>query len=279
MEDQKPLLLYHANCPDGFGATLPFHLKYGDSIEYVAVTHKQKPFHGLSQKMFKDRIVWMIDISFVRKDTLRIKKLAKEFINIDHHLGNQQKLGDLEYCHFDMNHSGAVLSWKYCFPEQPVPKLLQYIEDRDINNWNLPYAKELLSSIDAHEKTFDIWEALMRRLEDPVGFSELLEEGAVIYHYNHTLMEIIKKGIYYTDIKGYRVPIINTPFFRNEILTELTREHPFAAGYHYDGESFIFSLRSTDKGVNTLEIASQFPGGGGHRNASGFSVKSLDDLK
>lgn len=279
MIEPKPLLLYHANCPDGFGARLAFYLKYGDTIDYLAVAHKDKPFHGLPISLFKNRIVWMVDISFVRKDTLKIKKVAKEFINIDHHLGNKEKLDDLNYCYFDLNHSGAVLAWQFCFPGLSVPKLLQYVEDRDINHWNLPYAKELLSSIDAHEKTVEVWKPLMERLEDPVGFSELLEEGAVIYHYNHTLMEIIKRGIYYTDIKGYRVPIINTPFFRNEILSELASNHPFSAGYHYDGENFIFSLRSTDRGVNVLEIASQFPGGGGHRNASGFSVKSLDDLK
>lgn len=279
MEEIKPLLLYHANCPDGFGAALPFYLKYGDSIEYLPVAHKQKPFHGLPQKIFKNRIIWMIDISFSRKDTLKIKKLAKEFINIDHHLGNKQKLEDLDYCHFDMNHSGAVLSWKYCFPDKPIPKLLLYIEDRDIFTWNLPYAHELLSSIDAHEKTFEIWESLMKRLEDPVGFSELLEEGAVIYHYNQTLMNIIKRNVYYAEIKGYTVPIINTPFFRTEILAELTKGQPFAAAYHYDGERFIFSLRSTNEGLNTLEITDHFPGGGGHRNASGFSVKSLDELK
>lgn len=279
MEEKKPLLLYHGNCPDGFGATIPFHIKYGDTIEYMAVNHKQKPFHGISPKIFKDRIVWMVDISFERKDTLKIRKLTKEFTNIDHHLGNQDKLGDLDCCHFNMNHSGAVLSWQFCFPERPIPKLLLYIEDRDINNWHLPYAKELLSSVDAHEKTFPVWENLMKRLEDPVGFSELLEEGAVIYHYNQTLMDNIKKNVYYTDIKGHRVPIINTPFFRTEIVSELAQNAPFAAGYHYDGENFIFSLRSTDHGVNTLEIANQFTGGGGHRNASGFSVKSLDELK
>ncbi|WP_224794071.1 DHHA1 domain-containing protein [Pseudomonas fluorescens] len=33
----------------------------------------------------------------------------------------------------------------------------------------------------------------------------------------------------------------------------------------------MFSLRSTDEGMDVSEVASQY-GGGGHRNASGFRV-------
>ena len=47
----------------------------------------------------------------------------------------------------------------------------------------------------------------------------------------------------------------------------------------------IFSLRSTEDGLDVSEIASKF-GGGGHKHAAGFSVpleealtKPLDDLK
>ena len=35
----KPLVLYHANCADGFGAAFAAWLKLGDEAEYVACSY------------------------------------------------------------------------------------------------------------------------------------------------------------------------------------------------------------------------------------------------
>ena len=40
---------------------------------------------------------------------------------------------------------------------------------------------------------------------------------------------------------------------------------------------FIFSLRSGESGVDVSSVAKKF-GGGGHKNAAGFSVSSLEEL-
>lgn len=276
----KPILFYHGDCPDGFGAALAFWIKYHETIEYIPVFHKKEPFKGIDPVLFHDRQVWMVDIALEREDLISAHRLAKEFIVLDHHLSNQKHLADLSFCHFDMHHSGAVLAWQYLFPDRQVPKILQYIEDRDIHTWKLPYAQELLTAVDAEERTLKVWQHLSERIEEPTGFAELLEQGAIILRYNKTLIEIIKREAYVAEIKGHRVPMINTPFFRSEIVNDLSKGELFAAGYHYDGENFIFSLRSEDDGgINVEEIAEMFPGGGGHFHAAGFSVKSLDELK
>lgn len=276
----KPIVFYHGNCPDGFGAALAFWLKYGETIEYVPVYHGPKPFKGIDPSLFFNRQIWMVDIALEREDSIQAHKMAKDFVVLDHHLTNKEHLEDLSFCYFDMNHSGAVLAWQYLFPTEPVPKLLQYIEDRDLDTWKLPYAKELLTAVDAHNHSLKEWAELCDKIEHPSGFTKMLEEGSVMLQYNEVLMDIIKRNSYIAEIKGYFVPMINTPFFRSEVVTLLAKGTLFAAGYHYDGERFIFSLRSEKgSGLNVAEIAEKFPGGGGHRNASGFSVKSLDELK
>lgn len=274
----KPVLLYHGGCPDGFGAALAFWMKHGQEMEYVPVYHKKEPYKGLSEHLLRDREVIMVDIAFDREDTLNVKKIAKKFTVLDHHVSNQKSLSDLDYCHFNMKRSGAVLAWQDCFPDQPAPKLLQYVEDRDLNNCALPYYQEILTAVDAHDRTFEEWLKLSQKMEDPLGFARLLEEGADMLRYNKVLMKIVKEGAYYGEVKGHRVPMINTSFFKSEILNELAEDELFSAGYHFDGENFIFSLRSTDRGLDVSEISALF-NGGGHRNAAGFSVKSLDDVK
>ncbi len=279
---KKPLLIYHDHCPDGFGAAYSFWKKYNQDIEYLPLNHTADPFKGLSKKIFKNRQVWMLDISLEREDAIEAHSLAKSFLILDHHISAQKSLSDLDFAKFDMSHSGAVLAWEYCFPDEEVPKLLQYIEDRDLkgpNDCHLPYARELLTAIDSYPKDFEVWEKLNNLIETPEGFSKLIVEGSAILRYNKVLINSLMENTYRTKIKGYDVPVLNTPFFRSEMLASLAQNEPFAAGYHFDGKYFIFSLRSTDEGVDVSEIAKQFPGGGGHKKAAGFSVKKLDKLK
>ena len=53
----------------------------------------------------------------------------------------------------------------------------------------------------------------------------------------------------------------------------LGKGEPFAATFFYDGEGYVFSLRSDDNGLDVSEIAKQY-GGGGHKHAAGFKLKS-----
>lgn len=275
----KPIMFYHGDCPDGFGAAFAFYLRYGNFIEYEPVIHKQEPFKGIPPELFHQRHIWMIDFSLEREDLLIAANLAESLQVIDHHISNEEMLKDLDFCYFDQNHSGAVLAWKYCFPDVQVPILLSYIEDRDLWKKKLPFHAEILSAIDSHKKTFESWIDLKNKLETPEGFSSLIKDGEAILKNNEFLKEFIKKQVYYGKIKGFEVPIVNTPFFRSEILHDLAKNYPFAAAYHFDGENFIFSLRSEKNGLNVSEISKQFPGGGGHKNAAGFSISNLELLK
>jgi oligoribonuclease NrnB/cAMP/cGMP phosphodiesterase (DHH superfamily) len=281
---QKPILIYHGGCPDGFGAALAFYKKFEDSIEYCPRYHSTERFFGLEEKDLVGRVIYMADIAFRREDLIFLMEHAAEIIVIDHHVSAQKESGDLKCCHFNMEHSGAVLAWKFCHPEFEVPKLLKYVEDRDLHGpqgCTLPYAQELLLAIDSYDKTFEIWNRLIDRLDDPNEVADLLREGNAILRYNEVLKKRLKESVYTTKIQGYDVPIINTPFFRSEILGELAIDKPFSAGYHFNGEDFIFSLRSdpdNPRSIDVSEVAGVFPGGGGHENASGFSIKNLKDL-
>ena len=276
MESQKPILFYHANCPDGFGAAWAFHKKYGDKIEYHPVSHnKDLPFFGLDPAIFKGRSIWMADISLSKEECQHIHSVAKEFQIIDHHLSAQDELKDLTYCQVDLSHSGAILAWQYCFPQNPPPLILSYVEDRDIWKWKMAHSQEVLAYIDSFDRDFPTWYNLERELES--NLPSVIKEGGAILRYNKNLRNILMKNQYMTYISGYLVPIINVSFFKSEILNDLSKDYPFAAGYHYDGKNYIFSLRSRKEGVNVAEIAERF-GGGGHFHAAGFSVSSLSQI-
>jgi uncharacterized protein len=74
------------------------------------------------------------------------------------------------------------------------------------------------------------------------------------------------------QIGGYNVPIANLPsVFTSDAGHELAQGEAFGGCYWDTPRGRVFSLRSTDSGIDVSEIAKLY-GGGGHRNASGFRV-------
>jgi oligoribonuclease NrnB/cAMP/cGMP phosphodiesterase (DHH superfamily) len=270
---KKNVLLYHANCPDGFGAAYSFWKKFGDDMEYIPVKHGQPPPEGLSGKN-----VYIADFAYKRDILLELNEKTYSLSVIDHHISAERDLKDLDFCSFDMSHSGAYLSWVYNFPEQPVPKLIKYIEDRDLWIWKMPHAEEVLSAIDSYDRTFEWWDYIDSLIETQEGFDRFLNEGEAILRYKKKLVYSISENRYDINISGDSIPVVNTPFFQSEVAGSLSEDNKYAAAYYFDGKEFIFSLRSSDDDIDVSEIAKTF-GGGGHKKAAGFSTKSIDLLE
>jgi len=270
----KIMVLYHANCPDGFGAAWSFQRKFGSKAEYVPVVH------GKERPDVKGRDVFIVDFCYDRTTMLELEQEAKSLVVLDHHKSAQEMCGDLDFCHFDMNHSGAYLAWTYLFQEDSVPLLIQYVEDRDLWKWNLPNTEEILSAVDSFEKTFENWDMLHSYLDgvDSVRWKRVKNMGEGILQYKRNLIKSLLENAYTTNILGNEVPIVNAPFFQAEMASALADGQSFAAAYYFDGEGYRFSLRSSEDGEDVSKIASVF-GGGGHKNASGFKIINLLTLK
>lgn len=267
----KVTVLYHANCPDGFGSAYAFWKKFGDRATYIPVFHNQPP-----PEIDADHL-YIADFSYDRETLLKLKDQVKKLVVIDHHITAQNELSDLDFCVFDMEHSGAVLSWKRMHKTEP-PLILQYIEDRDLWNWRMPHAKEILSVIDSYPQAFMEWDELSGMLDIEEEFDKLRLSGEAILRHKRYMMNRVVQFKHTINIDGYNVPVVNTPFFQSEIGSLFAETDPFAAAYFFDGEKYVFSLRSSEGGIDVSEIAKRF-GGGGHKSASGFSVKNLEDVR
>ena len=81
-------------------------------------------------------------------------------------------------------------------------------------------------------------------------------------------------------IAGHTVPICNCSYtFGSDVADVLSEGYPFAAYFFVNSAQMLkVGLRSKkDGGADVAKISEEY-GGGGHKNASGFYVKSLDDL-
>lgn len=271
----RGLCIYHANCADGFAAATVVHSLYGDSIEFVAANYGDEPPDCTG------KYVVITDFSFKRDVMKRIIEQAEFVEVIDHHESAQRELEGLEAEYqdkckvtFDMNRSGAGLTWDICYPGRKRPLLIDTVEDRDLWRFKLPNTKEITAALFSYEMDFVLWGKFLAE-DDTV--SSLAAEGRALLRKHRKDVESLAKNAFMMKIGEYEVPTVNANhIFASDLGNLLCVGHPFAAVFtiveNEAGMEMRVSLRS-DKttGINVAEIAEK-AGGGGHRNAARFSV-------
>jgi oligoribonuclease NrnB/cAMP/cGMP phosphodiesterase (DHH superfamily) len=198
-----------------------------------------------------------------------------EPITWDRHMRNAVQ-DDMENAHntiyllFDMDRSGAGIAWDVLCGGQR-PRLIDYVEDRDLWRFNLPGSREVHAACGSYPLTLEDRARLMER-----EVSDLMEEGFAILRYHDKMVEGAVKHAGRLNIGGHDVPAIACPVIEiaSDLGNKLAEGNPFAAVYvdRPDGSRY-FQLRSTPAGLDVGEIA-QSLGGGGHRNAAGFTLKA-----
>src|ERR1700685_2580125 len=116
----KSLCIYHGNCADGFGSAWVVRKALGDVDFFPGVYMTPPPDVA-------GREVVMVDFSYKRPALLEMAKTAETILVIDHHKTAAEDLASLPVPNidavFDMEHSGAMLTWAHYFPDQEPPQL------------------------------------------------------------------------------------------------------------------------------------------------------------
>ncbi|NJM21203.1 MAG: hypothetical protein HC907_22055 [Richelia sp. SM1_7_0] len=143
--NDSTIVIYHKKsdifyCPDGIASAYIAKRFLKPDVMFAGTYYNDKE---ILEQIGKNNHIYMVDYSMKQKalDTL----LENNFVYvIDHH---KTSINDLSIVkspllskYFDINHSGAYLTWEY-FSKDPVPALIKYIEDGDLYSFNLPEAK------------------------------------------------------------------------------------------------------------------------------------------
>jgi len=265
-------VIYHADCSDGFGAAWSAWKRLGNRAEYHACKHGQPP------PDVRGKTVAILDFSFSNAVTKRMIEEAEGLIVIDHHRTAMIELHDISNTHFDMNHSGARLAWDFFHPGHPPPKLISYIEDRDLWKWELPYSKEFSAAFDMVPFTYEDFE----KFEDDSVFDDAVKRGSYILAYSKTVVKKICEKASRRKLAGHDVLVVNATHWMSEIGARLSPDCDVALIWYYDhnGRLNKVSLRSFHDHIDASELAKRF-GGGGHKKAAGFSLpadRHIDSL-
>lgn len=264
------LIIYHGNCPDGWCAAFVAQKKYKNAV-LMPMLHGYVPaLDDISGKS-----VLVLDFSWPRETTEWVKAVTSSLLIIDHHKTADAALTGLSYAIFDMNRSGAGLTWDTLNPGQARPWYVNYVEDVDLWNNKLPRTKEISAYLKSLDYTVAAWSAL-----DAAVFGDAVNTGRILrMEVDHYVKAMVAMARYDGHIDGHSVGITNAPYLNiSELCHAMLASCDIALGWFVRGDGMTqFSLRSAGE-LDVSAIAKRY-GGGGHKNAAGFQLPLAEARK
>ncbi len=300
----RPLVIYHDKCMDGFGAAFAAYLKLGDDAEYLPLSYGECWEEGDEAVVDSEvlgRDVYILDFSFCRSIMEQVFHSAGRVVWLDHHktafemwCGGYVKgdcfvddyfSGGRNLIILNDNKSGALLAWEFFHPHTEVPMLIRLIDDRDRWQFKLEGSRELHAAMMSMKSWgFEQWKGIWILPDhhgDPAWCESptdtLIQEGSSILRAQQANVSRMAQSARSCTItiedKVYRGLVVNANLHYSELGGELAiNSGTYGLVWHLpeDGEDVKCSLRSRGD-YDVSAIAKHF-GGGGHRNAAGFSV-------
>lgn len=293
---RNALVLYHANCLDGFAAAWVAHHAFeqtGEPPPEFRAMHYGDPI-PTDEELFA-ACVYVLDFSFPPVSMARIAMMSRRLVWLDHHKTAGEYLPEFQHrtrrlgeedihVNIDQTHSGAVLTWRHFFGERaPVPDILLHVEDRDLWQFKLIDTREICAALYSYPfdpSEFDLWTFLA---QDCIVDDLRTEGRAILRQHDKYVGQVIaasQPSDAFITLGNFTGPAINAPgFLASDVGHNLLKmmddgklpAGDFAATYFDTPTHRIYSLRSDDSRADVSAIAKLY-GGGGHRNAAGFKA-------
>lgn len=285
----KRIVIYHANCSDGLGAAYAAWKKFGDEdTEYIPCSYgthwstliPDEVIPNLSEIDF-----YIVDFSFPREQIRGMCEQVKSVTIYDHHDTARQ---DLEFMQgseianleivFDMDRSGAGITWDELHGEDTRNDVINYIEDRDL--WNFEYGnntKAFQLYLKAEKPGF---EKLAELVQYPMLVQKIIEHNLPLVEYQEAMVAEVAREILNVAIPALNcgVSFVNAPYHMASDLGD----HIGKMDAWCDSDMIVciwrfspvhnnisISLRTKSDTLHCGEICRDHFNGGGHQKAAG----------
>lgn len=283
------VIFYHGgDCLDGLLSAFTI---WSDT-EGKSILYPMQP--GQTPPEVTGKIVYILDICFSKEITFKMISQAKALLVIDHHESSAEVMTVLPEANkiWSKQESACVLTWKYLYPNIPIPEIYKYVQAYDL--WkkdSLPnvdaFILGLSKAVNGENNRPNI--ALLKKYMVQTEVTNLIEEGLKGLEYQNFYLAKILSHVNFFPVrlpahdglaeKIIVVGYVNSAFLISALSEKCFETYPFVdlfVCYWIDGatQQTQICLRSTDERTDALWIAQQF-GGGGHRNSSSFRVNNL----
>jgi oligoribonuclease NrnB/cAMP/cGMP phosphodiesterase (DHH superfamily) len=283
----KPLIIYHKNCADGFGAAFAAWKCLGDDAEYIPVQYGDiKTAYDIeSLWQIKGRRVHILDFSLPLEVMNYVFSTAEHTTWLDHHKTAFEMYGrdpaitwyerdSKKFIMLDSDRSGTMLAWIHYADSlgiaESVPKIVNHIQDYDLWRFTLAETRAFNKALWSQAPwTFDQWDTISNftqaEWQDFVAMGEALLRDHILRVEKHSE----KSRVCLIDGK-YGLAVNAPAYVASDVGHELaTKSGTFGLTYTLDENLGVAcSLRSI--GDFDVSALAKTLGGGGHRTASGF---------
>lgn len=294
----KTLILYHADCIDGF--TAAWACRKG-LMEVIGLDESTIDAISAEYHRLKDIVsickpydtVYVVDFSLKYEVLEQIAENSDVFV-LDHHKGAMEMYDPnwvdtsgvtlLEDVRFrcvitvDLKECGASLVWRWFFGrDSKLPELIKFVKDYDLWTHELYETKFINKYLTTRLKSFNVWQAVANLLESPTECVGIVDEGDAMHIYHMMLVNQAVNSAIPIELAGQEGLACNCPGILSSDVGHLLAERSgtFGACWQQTGNDIKWSLRSSrDHGnFDVQSLAKEF-GGNGHHNAAGFVLSA-----
>jgi uncharacterized protein len=271
--DDKPLVLFHAQCLDGLvAAWLAWH-GMRQRADFVPVRYGEAP------PPCADRTVMILDFCYTPELTARMADEAKRIVILDHHKTSIAAFQSRWVPRanvltlFDTTLSGAELAASYF--DMHGEWMVAYVADRDLWRFALSQSRGVNAFLAAAVLGRETRDAFLRLDEiKRMPMRKVVAQGEGAQLQVEAYIRQVKAEARLVSFAGYpNIPLLNLAKpMTSDVVNELAEGRTFAVGWREEAKSYVFSLRSRGAhGFDVAQLAERF-GGGGHHNAAGFTL-------
>lgn len=241
--------------------------------EFIEVDYKDKI---KVEDIKTDETVLILDFSFKPEVMAEVLKRTTKVIWIDHH----KTAFEYDYSYgvhllglLDAKFSGCELTWKYYFPDKPIPKGVQLIGDYDI--WAFRHG-ELTEDYNLGLWLYDTvphsfnscWNKFVFT-DDKKLIEEVANKGKLVKLFRDNFCnDYVKSFGFETEFDGHKAFAMGLTEFGSKAFGDKIKEYPICINFEFNGEVWTIGLYSETLDVGA--IAKKY-GGGGHTGAAGFT--------
>jgi uncharacterized protein len=268
-------ICFHHNDPDGHASGAIVRYALGDAVTLIESDYNDTPIIPWDLVEWAEQVI-VTDFSFPVADMRRLAE-GRELVWIDHHKSAIAEFAGIAD-HWpgirDVSEAACVLTWRYFFPQRPVPKAVILVGDRDTWRWaekdTGPF-NESLHSHDHHANNAAFWKPLLE--DDPSTLEKMTKEGVWLREIKLRKVDrTMKARSFEVRFEGYRTLAVNTRGSGD--VGNYGRDCGYEIVYAYvdemraGGLTTVVTLYSNQ--VDVSVVAKRY-GGGGHAGAAGFS--------
>lgn len=296
----KVVCLYHKKCSDGAASAWVVKHKFPNAI-LIPIDYGDPIPNDIDHSDLYIVDFSLTSAAWYEEAVSRVRRLTV----IDHHATAAQALADYlklrpvtptkplgEYfmcdfgdfrLSFDLNHSGAVLTWKFLYPETPTPRFLLMVEDRDLNRYKFYGVRELHQYVSGRNYQIEAYDCLL----DPESLQEVvIDNREGVEKWESEVMRYANFSTTLTlqdlEVAGYKLKVRVIGLPNKEWFTDVTSRMCDNSMMAPDGVAIAFTPTDQD-GATTYRVTSRNPnvnagliakafGGGGHPGAAGFKI-------